>query len=149
MCKRGLFLLLRGKEENMKNVSEELWLFIINLLLQLKYQSTQLLWSWYFPLEGSFVEVWLSAAGAESFICSTVKSINTHSNHSVAQCYSPRWLHDWASEQTQRCDRLCWRGGCSLCRDNYMYQGWLPVGEAFTFTSNMCVWKLYRRMPCT
>lgn len=90
MCKRGLFLLLRGKEENMKNVSEELWLFIINLLLQLKYQSTQLLWSWYFPLEVSFVEVWLSAAGAESFICSTVKSINTYSNHSVAHCYRRR-----------------------------------------------------------
>lgn len=101
-----------------------------------------------FLSKGSFEDIWVSAAGAESFICSTVKSINTHSNQSVAQCYSPHLLRDWTSEQTQRCGRLCWGGGCSLCHDNYMWQGWLLVGEAFTFTPNMRVWKSYSRMLC-
>lgn len=122
MCQRELFLLLIGKKENMKNVLEEHWLFIIIFWFHLKYQSMHLLWSWYFPFEGSFEEVWVSAAGAESFICSTLSSINTCSNHSVAQRYSPHLVCDWASKQTQRCDRLCWRGGYGLCHDNYMYQ---------------------------
>lgn len=137
-------LVERERRKHEKCVSRTLFfLFIINLVLQLEHQSVQLLWSQHFSLNGSF---WVSAAGVASFICFTVKSINTRSNHSVGRCYRPHLLRDCALEQTQRRDRLCWRGGCALCHDNYMYQGWLPVREASTFTSNMRVWKWYSRM---
>lgn len=43
------------------------------------------------------------------------------SKRSLTQCYRRHLLR--VSEQTRRCDRLWWWGGCGLCHDNYMYRG--------------------------